>query len=273
LADLGEDQAIKKGKVSHMISTTVHRTCKQRWFSFIVMVAASLLLTIATLTSTTVHAADPQQETFSPSITISVNAKIPGKQGSKEFGSSGVAKPSSNPLKVAVVVFFTRPLSCAQDSRNCQGNVKSYAPDNKVSCSSPIYTTVGDSLVTNGKACPYLTCNYLSITSCTAQNTKTVFRSLPQPIPDVGNSYMLQLLKFDAKDVGSAKTMLLNGCIYYGNWPRFLAQNTQLAFSWPELTLLSGTLPRGVNMQKILAQSSQGSTKTVGTGWDVQPTR
>jgi len=173
-----------------------------------------------------------------------------------------------------MVVFFTRPLSCTQNPHNCQDNVKLYAPDNKMSCSSAISTAVGSSWITNGKECPYLTCNYLSVTSCTAQSTKTIFRSLPQPIPNVGNSYMLQLLKFDAKDVASAKTIQLNGCIYYGNWPQFPSQNTQLAFSWPKLTLLSGTLPRGVNMQKILARPSQGSTKTgtAGTGWDVQAT-
>ena len=153
-----------------------------------------------------------------------------------------------------------------------------YAPDNKTSCSSAISISVDSSAsswVTNGEECPYLTCNYLSITSCTAQSTKTVFRSLPQPIPNVGDSYMLQLIKFDAKDVGSTGTLMLNGCIYYANWPEFSSKNTQLAFSWPSLKLLSKTpLPPGVNMQKILAQASLGSTKTGtgGTGWNVQPT-
>ena len=249
-----------------MISATIHRTCKQRWFSFIVVVAASLLPMIATLNSTPVQAA----QAMSSSLTISNTAKLP-------------INPSSNPLEVAMVVFFTRPLSCAQNSQNCQDNVKSYGPDNKWSCSSPISISVDSSAsswVRNGEECPYLTCNYLSITSCTAQSSKTVFRSLPQPIPNVGDSYMFQLLKFNAKDVGSAGTLMLNGCIYYANWPQFPTNNTQLALSWPSLKVLSKTpVPPGVNMQKILGQPSLGSTKTrtgVGpgtgnTGWNVQP--
>ncbi len=216
-----------------MISTTIHRTCKQRWFSFIVVVAASLLPMIATLNSTPVQAA----QAMSSSLTISNTPKLPINHG----------------------------------------------PDNKWSCSSPISISVdssASSLVRNGEECPYLTCNYLSITSCTAQSSKTVFRSLPQPIPNVGDSYMFQLLKFNAKDVGSAGTLMLNGCIYYANWPQFPTNNTQLALSWPSLKVLSKTpVPPGVNMQKILGQPSLGSTKTrtgVGpgtgnTGWNVQP--
>ncbi len=233
-----------------MISTTVHRICKQRWFSLAVIVATSLLPMIAALSSTPVQAA----QAMSSSLTISDTAKLPTSQST---------------LEVAMVVFFTRPLSCAQDTHNCQDNVKSYGPDTQTSCSSPISISVDSSAsswMTNGKECPYLTCNYLSITSCTAQSTKTVFRSLPQPIPNVGDTYMLQLLKFNAQDLGSSGTLMLNGCIYYANWPEFSTTNSQLAFSWPDLKLLSQTLPpSGVNMKQILGQLSLGATKT-GTG-------
>jgi hypothetical protein len=239
-----------------MISTAVHHTWKQRWFSFILMVAASLLPMIATLTSTPVHAAVPNTQTLSSSITINTIAKIPPSM------------QVSNGLQLAFVVFFTRPLACTQDSHNCQGDITVYAPDKKVTCSSPMSNTASSSWVTKGEQCPYLTCNYLSVTSCSAQSAKTVFRTLPQPIPNVGDSFMIQFMKFGANDLGSADTVQLSGCIYYGNWPQFPAQNTQLAFSWPKLTLLAGKLPRGVNMQKILGQSNSAFKQSqAGTGW------
>lgn len=246
-----------------MLFTTIDRRRKHRWFSLIVMIMTSLLPMVATLNSTPVLAA----QAMSSSLTISDTAKLPPNL-------------SSNSFEVAMVVFFTRPLSCAQDSHNCQDNVKSYGPDSKLSCSSPISISVDSSTsswVTNGEECPYLTCNYLSITSCTAQKIKTVFRSLPQPIPNVGDTYMLQLLKFDAKDVGSKDTLMLNGCIYYANWPELPSSSTQLVFSWPSLKLLSQTpLPPGVNIQKILGpltlKSTQLETQT-GTGWSLSPTQ
>lgn len=256
-----------------MISTTVHCTCKQKWFSFIVMIVASLLPMIATINATTtVYGAASQSQALSSSIDISVTAKMPSKQSPKVTGTS-VTPPSSKPVEMAIVVFFTHPLSCTQAPSNCQDNMKLYGPDSKVTCSSPMSDTANSSWITKGEECPYLTCNYLSITSCTAQKSQTLFHSLPQPIPNVGDSYMLQLLQFDAKDLASASKLQLNGCIYYGNWPQFSAQNTQLALTWPGLTLLSGTpVPHGVNLQKIFAQPIQQSTKTgtlTGTGWNL----
>jgi len=257
-----------------MLTTTVHCTWKQKWFSFIGMIVASLLPMIATLNATTTaYGAASQPQALSSSITISVTAKMPSKQSSKTIGSSSVTPPSSKPVEMAIVVFFTRPLSCAQSPSNCQDNMKLYAPDSKVTCSSPMSDTADSSWITKGEECPYLTCNYLSITSCTAQKSQTLFHSLPQPIPNVGDSYMLQLLQFDAKDLASASKLQLNGCIYYGNWPQFSTQNTQLALTWPGLTPLSATpLPQGVNLQKIFAQPIQQSTKTgtlTGTGWNM----
>jgi hypothetical protein len=272
LADLGKISLLGR-KVSHMLSTTVHHTCKQKWLSFIVMIVASLLPIITTFmglfTPTTVYGAglvQHQQTDLGKGINMMIKVK-----------ASSMPNPQVN-----LVVFFTRPLSCTQDSSNCNGDIKLYAPDDKMACSSPIpqaqkSSTANPSWVSNGEECPYLNCNWTSVPGgCSAQTSDTTFVSLQSPIPSLGDTYMSQPLDYKTQS-SNDDTDGFSGCIYYGNWPEFPTQNIQLVVSGSAIQLVSGTLPNGTTLQTIqtiLASSTKqtlakGSGSGSGTGWNM----
>lgn len=252
-----------------MLEHTIDCRNKQRWVSFIVMIVASLFPMIATimgpLNSTTVYGAglgQHQQTGLSKGIDMMVKVKAASMQSTQ----------------VDLVIFFTRPVACAQDPSNCNGNIKSYAPDEKMSCSSPIPQTQNSSSaklswVSNGQECPYLNCNWTSVPGgCSAQTSKTVFLPSPPELSALGNVFMIQPLNY-ATQSPTNPTYGFAGCIYYENWPEFPVQNTELVLSKSGGQLVSGTLPAGLTLQKIqtiLASSSkQAQQNGTGTGWNL----
>jgi hypothetical protein len=254
-----------------MLLITIDHAYKRKWVSFIVMIVTSIFPIIATLmgplSPTTVYGAglaQHQQTGLSKGINMMVKVK------------SSIVQST----QVDLVIFFTRPLTCTQDPNNCNGNIKSYAPDDKMSCSSPIPQTQTSSSaklswVSNGKECPYLNCNWTSVPGgCSAQTSKTVFLPSPPELSALGNVYMTQPLDFSTQSPQD-KTYGFAGCIYFENWAEFPTQNTQLVLSKSGGQLVLGTLPTGLTLQKIqtiLASSKnqiqQNKTGT-GTGWNL----
>jgi hypothetical protein len=243
-----------------MLPTTVDRIYKQRCLPFIIIVAASLLLTTASFTTTAYGAGlgHKQQANIGAGIDLTVKVPVSAIKNSK----------------AELLVFFTRPAPCAQNHDNCVKNVKSYAPDNTMSCSIPVpqsqKTPMSNSLWVSkdGRECPYLNCNWMSTTGgCSNLTQKTAFLPLPSPIAGLeGNVYMSQILDFKTQ-TKSENTVGFTGCIYYGtNYARFPTHYTQVVLSVPGRQLLSGTLPKGVTLktiQNILSNKQVAKTKTL----------
>jgi hypothetical protein len=252
-----------------MLATSIDRTYKQRWVSLIVMIVTSLLPMIATimgpLSPTTVYGAGlvkHQQTGLSKGIDMMVNVKASIMQSTQ----------------VDLVIFFTRPLACTQDPTNCNGNIKSYAPDDKMPCSSPIPQAQNSSSaklswVSNGQECPYLNCNWTSVPGgCSTQTSKTVFLPSPPELSALGNVFMAQPLNFSTQSSNN-DTYGFSGCIYYENWPEFPVQSTQLVLSKSGGDIVSGTLPAGMTLPKIETILASSSKQTLqqgsGTGWNL----
>jgi len=217
------------------------------------MVAANLLFMSATLIGlfnpTTAHGAgaNPQQIGL-------------GKGINMLFSLPNTSVPSPH---LDLYVFFTRPLPCVQDPNNCNGNIKLYAPDSKVHCSSPVPQAITSASknpslawVSNGEECPYLNCNWMPVDKgCSTLTTDTVFEEAPPSLSALGNVYMKQSMDFTSvvpnSDYG------FSGCIYYENWPQFPLRNTQVLMSGSNIQLAtSGSvvttpLPDGITLQTI----------------------
>ncbi len=246
-----------------MTSTTVHRTAKQKWLLCIIIGTACLLFMITPLMGpfkhTTAYGAGlqvtPTQTGLSKGINMMINVK----------------KATTQSSRVNLVVFFTRPLACTQDPANCGGNIKLYAPDTNVSCSSPIpqsqkSSAANPAWVSHGEECPYLNCNWTSAPGgCSAQTNNTLFHSLTSPIAGLGNVYMNQPLDFKDQPLNNARYGF-SGCIYYANWPEFPTQNLQFLVFGSDIQLVSGTLPTGVTLQTIQQILATPSNETTITG-------
>jgi hypothetical protein len=244
-----------------MLSTTVDHIYKPRRSLFIIIVAASILLTTASFTATAYGAGLGHKQQPDIGAGIDLTVKVP---------VSAMKKNS----QVELLVFFTRPAPCTQNHDNCVKNVKSYAPDSTISCAIPVPQSQNSSMSNSlwvskdGKECPYLNCNWASTAQgCSSLTQKTIFRPLPSPIAGLeSNVYMSQILDFKTQ-VKSENTVGFTGCIYYGtNYARFPTHYTQVVLSMPDRQLLSGTLPKGVTLQtiqNILSSKQAAKTKTL----------
>lgn len=260
-----------------MISIAAHHMYKQRGFLSVVTVAASLLFMSATLIGL-----------FSPAIAYGAGSTHQqtglGKGLDIQFTFPRTSVPSPH---VDFYVFFTRPLSCAQDPTNCNGNVKLYAPDNKVQqCTSPVPQAMTSSSkpsslawVTNGEACPYLNCNWMPMQKgCSALTTNTTFQQSPPSLSALGNVYMKQSMDFSS--AGGNGDYGFSGCIYWENWPEWELHNTQVLVSGSKIqltttgSLVSAPLPSNISLQTIqtaLASLPSQPSTTAGSRSSTAP--
>jgi hypothetical protein len=259
----------KKGKGENMQPISIHSTCKQRWFSPIVMLAASFLFMSATLMGlfnpATAHGAGADQTETGLTKGIDFLINVPKSQVTN--------------AKMNLIVFFTPPVSCD----GCDGKqTLAYAPGNSAasmrSYNVPVSTTAGGSWQTkNGAEEVYLDCNWMSSNNCKDQSN-TTFTSLASPIPGLGSAYMIQPLDF-TKQGPNGDTYGISGCMYIGDWNQFPAQNVKFISSGPNnLQLITGeTLPTGITLQTIkdtltssqaTVAGSRDSGESASEGWN-----
>lgn len=237
-----------------MTSTTVHRTSKQRRFSFIPMLATNTLLMVATLMGflnlSTAHAAQAQARVASittPLMDGKVSIYSTITQTNTRFT---LTNTSSQPLtSVTLYEFYKRPAGFMPNA-------------SKSTCSTPMLSFTPSLQVKDAtQTCPWFTCNYLSwnkqgSNECDIQGLSMgdvnahknaqatpVFASIP-PTTDQLDTYMALPLNFGSTPLAPGASLGLDSCIYYDNWPHTDAnqKNVLLVYSGNTLgTALSTT--------------------------------
>lgn len=271
---------LARRKGSNMTLSTIHRANKRRSFSFLVMTTVSLLMPIATLgwllNPIAAYGASLQHKgtTGVPLIdgTPGINPTITQVNTLPTFTNTSQQTISG----ITLAVFYKRPDGFMPSGTACSNPVLSFTPSNSVKDPT--------------QSCPWFTCNYVSWSpqgqgECStvgvsdqqlkqatnaASLPKTTAWSQFKPVSSSGtgtDTYMM--LKFPDASLTPGDKFVLNGCIYYDNWPRFSDQQAidALAVYSGDNTLLRvwGTLPQGMDPQTLAKDSLKGDS-TGGTG-------
>jgi hypothetical protein len=254
-----------------MTSTTVHGRGKSGCFSLNAMKTASTLFLVATLvglfTPMTVLG-DPSQ----PKATSKV-ASISGDPGLATISSQVNTRPiftntSNQTIKgVTLAVFYKRP--------------EGYMPG-KGDCTNPVlFFTPSISVAKPTQSCPWFTCNYVSwdkfgngscpsvgLSEAQLQQAnsskklpKTVAWTTFHPLPSKASgadTYML--LMFPNASLAPQGKFILNGCIYYDNWPHFSDQkaiDAMAVYSGKNMLQFWGKQPTGINPKTLFTTNGQ----------------